>query len=538
MKTRVNFLVFASLIIGIGVLNGCKKEPDPVFLPTVATSSVSHITSQSVIVEGLITADGGAEVTACGFCWSTRQEPTINDNKTFAGTGTGDFVSLITGLTPDTDYYVRSYATNSAGTAYGKEIAFSSLDFSSDVDVFTSDIVSYSSTSAVVSGNVLNGQTWSELAGSGVCWNTSGDPTTADNKTMNDVSFTGFFTSNLTGLSGGTTYFVRAYAVFVNGNTVYGNVLRFTTPLSAGNISDLPLGGRYGAVGFSIGTKVYIGLGIGESDFPSNDFWEWDTTSRQWKRLANFPEFGGGSVVGFSIGTKGYISMLSIWSGTGYPANELWEYDPATDIWTQKASLPTTPGRGSVIGFSIGTKGYVGIGHKENYTGLPPEYYNDFWEWDQSTNIWKKKADFPGNARSGAVGFSIGKKGYIGTGGNSNSFTSEFWEWDQVTDVWIKKADFAGNPRQGAVGFSIGEKGYIGTGGSGIQTLNLFQDFWEWDQKSNAWTKVADFSGGPRYGAFCVPVGNKAYIGTGSDYIKAYLSDFYEYDPNILQSGQ
>jgi hypothetical protein len=247
MKARLNFLVFASLVIGLGVLNGCKKEPDPIHIPTVptvATASVSEITQHSALIRGMIAADGGAEVTACGFCWSTSQDPTINDSKTFAGKGPGDFFNLITGLTSNTTYYVRSYAINSAGTAYGNEISFSSLDLPpSYPDVITTEIVSFSSTAAVVKGNVVYGQNGFNLTGSGVCWNTSGNPTIADSKTMN-VTYSGIFTSNLTGLTGGTTYFVRAYAVFYDGSTIYSNEISFTTyPITGITGSDFPGGG-------------------------------------------------------------------------------------------------------------------------------------------------------------------------------------------------------------------------------------------------------------------------------------------------------
>src|SRR5437870_3933251 len=80
----------------------------------------------------------------------------------------------------------------------------------------------------------------------------------------------------------------------------------------------------------------------------------------------------------------------------------------AQNTWVQKASLQS--GRNSGVGFSIGTKGYIGLGNN----------YIDFWEYDPNTNTWTQKANFAGNARSGAVGFSIGNKGYVGTGSNLN----------------------------------------------------------------------------------------------------------------------
>lgn len=533
MKTRSNFLVFASLVIGIGVLNGCKKEPDPVPIPTVpavVTALVSEITPQSMVVKGIILTDGGAEVTACGFCWSTSQHPTINDSKTIATRDQGGFSSLIIGLTPKTTYYIRSYATNVVGTAYGSEVSIFLPDFpSSYLEVTTSAVISFSYNSAIVAGNVLSGQNGYHLTGSGLCWNTSGNPTTVDSKTMNET-YSGDFIGNLTGLTAGTTYFVRTYAVFDNGSTVYGNEISFTTsPVIVVSDSYFPGMARFGAVGFAIGNKLYAGLGIGDHDFPAHDLWEWDPATETWTKQADFPGYPGGYAGGFSIGTKGYVTTINNWSD-GYLTNELWEYDPAINIWTQKASMPTTPARGYAVVFSIGAKGYIAIGQKEQYNGFAMEYYNDFWEWDQATNVWAKKADFPGNARSAAAGFSIGNRGYIGTGGNGTYSSAEFWEWDQATDVWVRKADFAGGPRSSAVGFSIGDKGYIGTGGNG----NSFtKDIWEWNQAADTWTRVADYAGGPRADAFAVSIGNRAYIGTGSDSETAYLRDFWEYDPNL-----
>ncbi|UCH96737.1 MAG: SBBP repeat-containing protein [Candidatus Aminicenantes bacterium] len=95
-----------------------------ILLPLVTTAVVSSVTPFSASGGGNVTSDGGAPVTARGVCWSTSPNPTISDNFTTDGTGTGAFTSSITGLTPNTTYYVRAYATNSIGTAYGNQITF------------------------------------------------------------------------------------------------------------------------------------------------------------------------------------------------------------------------------------------------------------------------------------------------------------------------------------------------------------------------------------------------------------------------------
>lgn len=108
-------------------------------------------------------------------------------------------------------------------------------------------------------------------------------------------------------------------------------------------------------------------------------------------------------------------------------------------------------------------------------------------------DTWVQKADFVGITRLGAAGFSIGNKGYVGTGTPFNGqWLKDFWEYDPATNVWTQKADFAGISREGAVGFSIGSKGYLGTGENGDEWPFTFTDFWEYDPASNTWTRKAD----------------------------------------------
>ena len=90
-------------------------------LATITIITISNITPTSAQSGGNVTDDGGASVTARGVCWSTSQNPTTDNSCTTDGSGTGSFTSNLTGLNPDTRYYVRAYATNSQGTAYGTQ---------------------------------------------------------------------------------------------------------------------------------------------------------------------------------------------------------------------------------------------------------------------------------------------------------------------------------------------------------------------------------------------------------------------------------
>lgn len=103
---------------------GAIERTSGVTIPTVTTNAVTSILETTATSGGNITSDGGASVTAKGVCWSTSANPTTADSKTTDGTGVGSYTSSITGLVGSTTYYVRAYATNSAGTAYGSQRTF------------------------------------------------------------------------------------------------------------------------------------------------------------------------------------------------------------------------------------------------------------------------------------------------------------------------------------------------------------------------------------------------------------------------------
>ena len=111
-------------IAGIGYGNQVSFTTSQVAVPVLTTTTITSISQTTATSGGNISSDGGAPVTARGVCWSTSANPTIADSKTTDGTGTGVFTSSLTSLTNSTTYFVRAYATNSAGIAYGNEISF------------------------------------------------------------------------------------------------------------------------------------------------------------------------------------------------------------------------------------------------------------------------------------------------------------------------------------------------------------------------------------------------------------------------------
>jgi PKD repeat protein len=125
---KLSLLLILAIATSV-LLTNCKKEEKKekkVELPTISTLAVTEITATTAKSGGNITNDGGGDITSKGILWSTSQNPSFEQHTglTVEGAGTGLFQSNLTGLTQNTVYYVRAYATNSAGTAYGSQVQF------------------------------------------------------------------------------------------------------------------------------------------------------------------------------------------------------------------------------------------------------------------------------------------------------------------------------------------------------------------------------------------------------------------------------
>ena len=205
-------------------------------LPTVTTASVSNISTTFAFAGGTVTDDGGGSVSARGICWDTAAAPTTAKSVSMNGTGSGAFTSMADGLLPGVKYYLRAYATNSAGTSYGVEHSFVTLLIKTVPTVTTSSVSSVLATTAIGGGSVTawGGDT---VIQRGVCWNTSTGPTTANFFGVNGTG-TGSYTVAMTGLLPNTTYFVRAFAV--NGIGIsYGTETSFTTQALAPTVKKI-----------------------------------------------------------------------------------------------------------------------------------------------------------------------------------------------------------------------------------------------------------------------------------------------------------
>lgn len=281
-------------------------------------------------------------------------------------------------------------------------------------------------------------------------------------------------------------------------------------------LPDYPGNARSSATVFSTESEGFVGLGHDDnSALP--DFWKYSPASDNWSRIQDFPVFGLNYATGFAIDGLGYVTcgkIGDIW------LKELNQYDPETGIWN---GMTMKPGQGSSMkapAFVINGRAYVAAAE-------------EMYEYNPQTNGWLKKS-YPSALQyfGSGVAFAIGNKGYMGIGwvhqqGNN---TPMLFEYDQLTDKWTRKADFPGTLRSNAVFFALPNgRAYVGLGTT-INNLYL-NDLWEYNPVTDSWLRLEDFPGTARYSAVAFTIGQKAYIGLGYD--GNHKSDFWEFSPGL-----
>ncbi len=246
--------------------------------------------------------------------------------------------------------------------------------------------------------------------------------------------------------------------------------------------------------------------------------------STTWVQKANMEAVARHRCNDFAIGHKGYFGLghHNSVAGVNNVFSDIWEYDPATDSWTQKADY----GQGEIyhaFDFVIGNKAYIGCGRNSGGT-----QFRAMWMFDPVANTWTKKADFPGSARSGPKAFVINGIAYAGSGiANFGSDDNAFYAYNPITDNWSQKADFPGSIRNDGVAFSINNIGYYGTGNG---DLGSSKDFYAYNPQTNTWTQKANVGLINRGAAIGFVINNLGYIMTGVGFGMDF-NDVWEYNP-------
>lgn len=286
---------------------------------------------------------------------------------------------------------------------------------------------------------------------------------------------------------------------------------------------------REEASSFSIGAKAYFGLGFGNMDGRyrvnvtyHDDFWEFNSTTNVWRRLADFPGNKRSGATSFALNGRGYIAFgySTTCPAGGGPCDftyydDVWEYNPLTNTWTKVANFSKSSIR-YARGFVINNKAYILLN-------------NEFYEFDSSAYSFRKRTGCPIGAFSGV--FSLNNKGYVFLGDPDvvPIPNKSVYEYDPVTDTWNKKRDFPGQPRILPVSFSLNEFGYCGGGYRRSNPNQYLKDLWQYNSTTDEWTQIEDYPGIGSVWLQSVLIGDKAVIGSGY----GYATNQFLYDNNF-----
>ncbi len=223
-----------------------------------------------------------------------------------------------------------------------------------------------------------------------------------------------------------------------------------------------------------------------------------------WTRKKDMPEpipgDGRALVVGFSIGNYGYMGLGT---DNGSDFDDLFRYDPATDTWSQMASMGL--GMESAVVFVVNDRAYVGVG----YSRQLEDQTNKLFEYDPSSNAWTPKTDFPGPKRSGAAAFVSGNFGMVGGGS-----PGDFYQYDRLNDSWTRKNDFtASSTITYLTTFVLNNNAYL----VGETFLNpVTTQVWKYDATGDSWTRKNDIPAqSVIYPSTMVLNGNAYFMGGG-----------------------
>lgn len=231
-------------------------------------------------------------------------------------------------------------------------------------------------------------------------------------------------------------------SVVANDKTAISNsTLNVISPWK--QLAYLPIPGISGAPTFRINNKIYLCTGTTNwlsTGGYSKLFLEYDIITNTWKRKADFPGVARNRAVGFSVGDKGYIGLgvSFVNDMTLYPS-DFWEYNSSTDSWTQKSDFPGG-GRENSMGFTYSNKGFILMGR--NIGGQ----FADFWSYDPGADKWQSLPDFISKGISRFNIAILNDKLYIIGGEDSYSFKNEIWKFDLITNEWSFVIQYSFNP--------------------------------------------------------------------------------------------
>jgi N-acetylneuraminic acid mutarotase len=251
---------------------------------------------------------------------------------------------------------------------------------------------------------------------------------------------------------------------------------------------------------------AYMGLGDGGSYNFTATMWKFNPDNNGWTKLADFPGGARSHSIFFKLGDKGYVG-----GGEGQegPFNDFWEYDFSTDQWVQKNNLP----------FDLDNS-YGAAAFSDNNSSTILIRSNDVWIYEPVTDAWVTTTTIPGAGLYLPSGFSKNGEIYVFGGGY---YTPEMYKYTPATEEWTLVGGVPGELTNGGFIFDIDGQIYIGDAGS-----QGYKNFWRYDPMSHEFTSLEFYAGEQQFGRLGVSVNGKGYLFSGY-----HFSDCWKYDPDI-----
>ncbi len=273
--------------------------------------------------------------------------------------------------------------------------------------------------------------------------------------------------------------------------------------------------GRFTGIGFSIGNKGYMGLGVGLDEVFYSDLFQYDPVSDSWTQEADCPIPLAGAIC-MVINNIAYVGLGQTLISVN--SNEWFAFDPETNTWTRKADYPGQ-NQNLALGVAIGNIGLVGLG-VDNFGTASPEV----WLYNPATDSWTQKANFSGTQiPQWLVGFSLDNKTAFVEGTNyygNGALINFLYQYDPVADTWTQKQSRPGKPLIQASTMIINGNGYIMGGGD---------ENWMYQSSTDAWMQVPFFT--QRTGGASFVIGSTGYFGSGSDIRQIPITDLWQFTP-------
>lgn len=271
--------------------------------------------------------------------------------------------------------------------------------------------------------------------------------------------------------------------------------------------------GRHRGTGIAVGNRGYMGLGHYNGAGPNivlKDWWEFDPATNAWTQRADYiGNNGNGNYAALAFGMDDYAYIGG--GQVGFD-NNMYRYDPVLNEWTLMGNMPTSYQNNE--GFVINNKGYALSGSSLN-------------EYDPQTNSWTLKNSMPFSIWTWNSTFVIDGKGYVKSG-------NSLWEYKPLLDQWVSRAPFPGLTSAGAASFAQSNKGYIICGYSGGLS-QVQREMWEFDPALNVWTHLPDFPGNARRFCSAFTINNRSYFGIGTN--GTNFNDFWEFNAGLVWAG-